>query len=281
MRLDAHQHFWRYAPATHPWIDASMAALKRDFLPGDLESSLRAAGIDGCIAVQAQQSVAETEWLLELAHRHDFVRGVVGWVDLRAPHAAGELERLAADTRLRGVRHIAQDEPDDRFLLRGDVARGLAQLEPLGLTYDILVYARQLPAAVELVRRMPRQRFVLDHLGKPDIRGGGFDAWRRDFRALAEAENVCCKLSGLVTEAEWRSWKAADLIPYLDCALESFGAERLMIGSDWPVCLLAGSYGDVIAVVERWVERLSADERDAILGGTAARFYGVTGDEPR
>jgi len=277
MRLDAHQHFWRYAPATHPWIDDSMAALKRDFLPDDLAPLLADAGFDGCIAVQAEQSTAETDWLLGLARRHGFVRGVVGWVDLRAPDCAAVLGEKAADSHLRGVRHIAQDEPDDRFLLRDDFGRGLAALEPLGLSYDILVYARQLPAAVELVRRFPRQRFVLDHLGKPDIRGGGFEAWRAHFRALAEADNVCCKLSGLVTEADWRAWTPADFVPYLDCALERFGADRLMIGSDWPVCLLAGSYEKTTAVVRDYLAALSSDERAAILGRTAARFYGIAG----
>lgn len=275
MRLDSHQHFWRYSAATHPWINASMAALKRDFLPADLEPLLRRAGVDGCIAVQAQQSVRETEWLLELAREHPFVRGVVGWVDLRAPGARADLERLSRDPRLRGIRHIAQDEPDDRFLLRSDFGRGLALLEPLGLTYDILIYQRQLPAAIELVRRMPRQRFVLDHLGKPDIRGGGFEVWRRGIRALAESENVCCKLSGLVTEADRQRWHASDFTPYLETALGCFGAKRLMIGSDWPVCLLAGEYARVIDVVRDFVARLPAAERAGILGLNAARFYGI------
>jgi L-fuconolactonase len=252
-----------------------MAALRRDFLPDDLAPLLAAAGFDGCIAVQAEQSLAESDWLLELAAGHGFIRGVVGWVDLRDPGCGELLRRCAENPLFRGVRHVAQDEPDDRFLLRDDFGRGLAELEPLGLTYDVLVYARQLPAAVELVRRFPRQRFVLDHLGKPDIRGAGFATWRAQFRLLAEAENTCCKLSGLVTEADWSHWTPADFVPYLDSALESFGVERLMIGSDWPVCLLAGTYAETTAVVRDWVARLSDAERAAILGATAARFYGV------
>jgi L-fuconolactonase len=275
MRLDAHQHFWRYSAVTHPWIDASMGALERDFLPADLESLLAAAGFDGCIAVQAQQNVDETEWLLRLADESSFVRGVVGWVDLRDPAVGVQLQRLTAHPKLRGVRHIAQDEADDRFLLRDDFCRGIAALAPHDLTYDVLVYARQLPAAIELVRRFPRQRFVLDHLGKPDIRGGGFAAWRTELARLAALPNATCKLSGLVTEADWRQWKPAELTPYLDVAFASFGAERLMIGSDWPVCLLAGSYADVVGVVGDYVGRLAAAERDAVLGGTAARFYGL------
>ena len=273
MRVDAHQHFWRYGAATHPWIDATMAALKHDFLPDDLEPLLAAAGFDGCVAVQAQQNAAETEWLLRLAGESSFIRGVVGWVDLRAATAADELRRLSAEPKLRGVRHIVQDESDDRFLLRDDFCRGITALEPLGLTYDILVYARQLPAAVEFVRRFPRQPLVLDHLGKPDIRGGRFDEWRREIERLSTAPNVFCKLSGLVTEADWQSWKAADFTPYLDTALACFGANRLMIGSDWPVCLLAGNYADVVGAVADYVSRLTWSERSAILGGNAVRFY--------
>lgn len=278
MPLDAHVHFWRYAPATHPWIDDSMASLRRDFLPADLAPLLRTAGLDGCVAVQAQQNVAETEWLLRLAGEHPFIRGVVGWVDLCAENAADELRRLAVNPRLRGVRHIVQDEPDDRFLLRADFGRGLAALAPLGLTYDILVYARQLPAAIDVVERFPAQRFVLDHLGKPDVRGGGLEAWRGQLRRLSRAPNVWCKLSGLVTEADWAAWTPAELIPYLDVALDCFGPSRLMIGSDWPVCTLAASHERAVALVADRIATLAAGERAAILGGTAAAFYGV---EPR
>jgi len=275
MRIDAHHHFWRYGADTHPWIDASMGALRRDFLPADLEPLLTAAGFDGCVAVQAQTNTRETEWLLRLADVNSFIRGVVGWVDLRSPGAADELRRLAAHPKLRGVRHIVQDEPDERFLLRDDFGRGVAALGPLGLAYDVLVYARQLPAAIEFVRRFPRQSFVLDHLGKPDIRGGGFETWRHEFERLSASSNVWCKLSGLVTEAGWQSWQASDFHRYLDTALACFGADRLMIGSDWPVCLLAGDYERVIAVVADYIARLSSSERDSILGDNARRFYGL------
>ncbi len=276
MRVDAHHHFWRYRPETHPWISESMPQLKRDFLPHDVQPLLVAAGFDGCVAVQAQLNVAETEWLLRLADEHPFIRGVVGWVDLCAPNVADELRRLSAHPRLRGVRHIVQDEPDDRFMLRPDFLRGIGKLEEFSLAYDILVYARQLPAAVELVRRFPRQHFVLDHIAKPAIRAGRMDDWRRDITLLAASPNVSCKLSGMVTEADWSAWKPTDFTAHLDIVLDCFGPQRLMIGSDWPVCTLAGSYGEVVAVVAGYVTRLSPTEQDAILGANAVRWYGLS-----
>jgi L-fuconolactonase len=275
LRIDAHQHFWRYAPATHAWIDGAMQALRRDFLPEDLAPLLRDAAFDGCIAVQAAQDVAETEWLLRLAGDHPFVRGVVGWVDLCAPDVAEQLGRLAATPALRGIRHIVQDEPDDRFMLRPDFMRGIAALTEFDLAYDILIYPRQMPAAVELAQSFPQQRFVLDHLGKPPIRNGELDAWARGIAALSRNRNVYCKLSGMVTEADWQAWSPDNFTPYLEVAMDWFGPERLMIGSDWPVCTLAGTYGDVIGIVARYIERLPPEDRAAITGGTAARVYGL------
>lgn len=276
MRLDAHQHVWRYSAATHPWIGDSMSVLRRDYLPQDLRPLLDAAGFDGSIAVQAALDVAETRWLLALADENPWIRGVVGWVDLTRPDCARELEVLARHPKLKGIRHVAQDEPDPRFLLRKDFARGIAELRRFGLAYDLLVYPRQLPAAIELVDRFPAQPFVLDHLGKPEIRDRGREPWAGLVRELARRENVCCKLSGLVTEADWRRWSPTDLAFYLDVALESFGPERLMIGSDWPVCLLAGDYAAVMGVVLARVASLASAEREAILGGTAARFYRIS-----
>jgi L-fuconolactonase len=275
MRIDAHQHFWRYHPQTHPWITDTMPQLKHDFLPSDLQPLLTAAGFAGCISVQAQTDLAETEWLLRLAEEHPFIRGVVGWVDLCASDVRSDLERLAAHPRLCAVRHVVQDEPDDRFLLRPEFARGLAHLSDLDLAYDILVYPRQLPAAIELVRRFPHQRFILDHIAKPEIRNRRLDPWRRDLVALAALPHVACKLSGMVTEADWHLWKPADFTPYLDIVLDSFGAHRLMIGSDWPVCTLAASYADVIALVTDYIGRLSSSEQDAICGANALRLYGL------
>ena len=274
-RIDAHQHFWQYAADTHAWIDDSMTAIRRDFLPADLEPLLRAEGFDSCIAVQAQQNVEETEWLLSLADAYAFIRGVVGWVDVCAADVADQLARVAAHPKLRGVRHIVQDEPDDRFMLRADFMRGIDALTRVGLTYDILIYARQLPSAAQLVKAFPEQKFVLDHIGKPDMRAGALDPWARGIAALSRNRNVWCKLSGLATEADWSHWSSAELTPYLDVIFDWFAPDRLMIGSDWPVCLLAGAYGDLIAIVRDYVERRFPSHLDAILGVTAAEFYGL------
>lgn len=274
--IDAHQHCWKYSPHTHGWIDESMRALKRDFLPRDLKPLLDANGFEGCVAVQAATDVKETEWLLDLADAHDWIRGVVGWVDLCASDVGAELARLTQRKKLRGIRHIVQSEPDDRFMLRADFERGIEALSRSRLTYDILVYPHQLPATVELTARHPNQPFVLDHLGKPPIKGGtsGKRAeWTKRLRELARNANVMCKLSGLVTEADWTSWKESDLGSYLDVAFDAFGPRRLMIGSDWPVCLLAGDYSRVVGVVTSWLEGQTSETREAILGGNAARFY--------
>jgi L-fuconolactonase len=277
-QIDAHQHFWRYRPETHAWIDERMAILKRDFLPPDLEPLLRAEGVSGCVAVQASQSLDETRFLLELADRHPIVQAVVGWVDLRAADLDRQLEGFADRPKLRGVRHVAQDEPDDGWLAREDVIRGVARLGRLGLTYDLLVYPRQLGAATSLARALPEQPFVLDHIAKPEVAAARLDPWRADLRRLAELPHVWCKLSGLVTEARWSGWTPADFRPYLDVVLEAFGPGRLMFGSDWPVCLLAGSYADVVGLARGAIAALSRDEQRAILGGNAMRFYGI---EPR
>jgi L-fuconolactonase len=274
VNIDAHQHFWKYDPAAYGWIGDGMAALKRNFLPTDLEPLLAAAGFEGCVAVQARPAEEETRWLLDLAGRHPFIRGVVGWVDLCAADAGARLDRLR-HPKLVGLRHLVQDEPDDAFLLRADFTRGLRALGERGLAYDLLVHPRQLPAAVELARRLPGQRFVLDHLAKPAIAHGGRAAWEPGFRALAACPNVWCKLSGLVTEADWSRWTPTDLHPFLDVALECFGPERLMIGSDWPVCLLAGGYERTMAAVTDHLDALPAAQRAAVLGGNASRFWNL------
>lgn len=277
MNIDAHQHFWRYRPQTHGWISDEMAILKRDFLPSDLAPLLAAEGMDGCVAVQAAQDLDETRFLLDLALRHPFVKAVVGWVDLVSPELEAQLETFAASPALRGVRHIAQDEPDDRYLARDDVVRGIGALERYGLTYDILVFARQLPAAIELAQRLPEQPFVVDHIAKPEIRRGRIEGWAEGIRRLAALPNVTCKLSGIVTEAHWDRWTPDEVRPYLDVVLESFGPGRLMIGSDWPVCLLAADYRTSMGLVRDFIAALSNSERAGILGDNAARFYGIQG----
>jgi L-fuconolactonase len=272
VKIDAHQHFWQYSPETHPWIDDSMEVLRRDFLPEHLAPLLAATGFDGCVAVQAQQDEAETRWLLDLADQHDFVRGVVGWVDLRASDVRDRLRALTAHPRLRGVRHVLQDEPDG-FMAREDFRRGIASLAEFGLTYDILIYGRQLPEAVDLTIAFPDQAFVLDHIGKPDIRGGAFDAWARGIAAVSRQRNVWCKLSGMVTEADWHGWSPEDFASYIDTVFDWFGPERTMVGSDWPVCTLAGAYEDVMAIALERIARLAPEDRAAVLGANAARFY--------
>jgi L-fuconolactonase len=275
IRLDAHQHFWEYNPRRDAWITGDMTAIRRDFLPADLEGTLAASGINGSVAVQADQSLDETRFLLDLAARHPFIKGVVGWVDLRSAQLDETLETLARDRRLRGIRHVAQEEPDD-FLAQEDVIRGIGRLGRFGLTYDILVFERQLPAAITLTSRLPDQAFVLDHLAKPRIKEGRLEPWATHVKEVARRPNVCCKISGLVTEADWTGWRPEHLRPYLDVAFDAFGADRVMFGSDWPVCLVAGTYGRVLGVVDEYAAALSADERDGLFGGNAARFYGLT-----
>jgi L-fuconolactonase len=276
MRVDAHQHFWRYDPAEYDWIGEGMERLARDYLPADLAPLLTAEGIAGSVAVQARQTIEETRWLLGLAAKHPAILGVVGWVDLRSSEVGEQLREFAANPRFVGVRHVVQNEPDVRFLLGEAFVGGLRQLHGFGLTYDLLLFPPQLPAAVELAGMMPEQPFVLDHLAKPLIKPGILDPWQADLRALACHPNVSCKLSGLVTEAAWQGWKRADFAPYLEVALEAFGPKRLMLGSDWPVCLLAAEYPDVVGIVTEFIARLSDSEQALILGGTASRFYGLT-----
>jgi L-fuconolactonase len=272
MKIDAHQHFWHYDPVQYGWIDESMQALRRDFTPADLRPEIDRAGIDCTIVVQTRQTLEETRWLLQLAGTHAFIAGVVGWVDLQGADLDVQLEELTAEARLIGIRHILQAEPAG-FLSSSSFRRGLARVERYGLTYDVLVYSRQLPEVLELVAAFPNQRFVLDHLGKPDIKGGGFAAWRRHFAALAGFPHVWCKLSGLVTEADWGSWTAGQLQPYIETALECFGPERLMLGSDWPVCTLASSYGRTLQTLEEALDGCAAAERASVLGGTAQRLW--------
>jgi len=275
MRIDAHQHFWKYDAAEYTWIDDSMAALKRDFLPDESAREMARVGFDACVAVQARQTLDETRWLLGLAAEHPSIAGVVGWVDLQADNVRDQLAALAGHQRLVGIRHIAQSEPDDRFLLRPQVVRGIRLLADFGLGFDILIYRRQLGSAAELAGRLPSQRFVLDHLAKPDLRSGEIDEWERDIRRLAAQPNVFAKLSGLVTEASWARWTSDQIRPYLDVAFDAFGWNRLMIGSDWPVCTVSADYARTMNVVIDYVAARPDHERDAVLGGNARRFWNL------
>ena len=272
MRLDAHQHFWKFDAADYPWIQADWP-IRRDFLPDDLWPLLRQYEIEGCIAVQARQTLEETRWLLELAKQHPFIKGVVGWVDLRSDSIEKDLGQLAKDPKFVGVRHVVQDEPDDQFMLGPEFMRGIGCLKPFNLTYDLLITPRQLPVAIELVKAFPTQAFVVDHLAKPHIRQRSLSPWREQIREIANSPNVFCKISGMVTEADWALWQAADLEPYLDVVFDAFGGNRVMFGSDWPVCLLSSSYQGVFGVVENCLARMNESQRRGILGGNCARFY--------
>lgn len=274
MKIDSHQHFWVYDPGQYPWIPQG-SPLQRDWLPSDLEPLLARTGLQGSIAVQARQTIEESHWLLTLADHAPIVRGVVGWVDLRSDKVEEQLTALSKHPKFVGVRHVVQDEPDDRFMLRPDFLRGIGKLKAFKLTYDILIYPRQLPAAIELVRRLPDQPFVLDHIAKPLIKDRTLSPWREQIRDLARSENVLCKVSGMITEASRTDWKAADFRPYLDAVFAAFGGDRLMYGSDWPVCLMAGSYEKVFGLVDEYCRALDGAVRDKFFGGNAARFYGV------
>jgi L-fuconolactonase len=272
MHIDAHQHFWIYNRREYDWIDEAMASIRRDFLPADLKPQLETNGFQGSVLVQVRQTLEETRWLLELAENNPFILGVVGWVDLRSPRLRAALEFFEGKSKLVGIRHIVQGESDD-FLLQADFLRGISTLEEFDLSYDILIYTKHLPIAAEFVRRFPRQRFVLDHLAKPPIKSGAVDAWARGMRELASFPNVYAKLSGLVTEADWQAWKPEDVRPYLDVAFECFGPRRLMIGSDWPVCTVSASYTRVVNLVKDYLSAYAAEEREAVMGGTATKFW--------
>ncbi len=272
MRIDSHQHFWRYKADEYPWMQGGWP-IRRDFLPPDLKPHLDAAGIDGSIAVQARQSLQENRFLLNLADGHSLVKGVVGWVDLCSDRVEEQLSEFARHPKFVGVRHVVQDEPDDLFMLRQDFRRGIRRLRQFDLAYDILIYPKQLPAAIKLVGQFPEQRFVLDHIAKPMIKDGVMSPWSQKLRELSGFPNVHCKVSGMVTEADWSGWKPSDFKPYLDLVFEAFGVKRLMYGSDWPVALLAGEYARVFDLAREYTASLSAPEQAAFFGENAVRFY--------
>lgn len=277
MKIDAHQHFWKYNREEYPWMGSDKKAIASDHMPSDLKPELDSAGFHGTVAVQARQLRKETDFLLELANRYSWIRGVVGWLDLAAPDLQYQLEVYRQYPALKGLRELIHDMADPRYAESDDHVRGVALLQRYGLRYDLLLRTAHIEPAIALVDRLPGQLFVIDHIAKPDIAAGEFEEWRVRIQEIARRPTVYCKLSGMVTEARWDSWSAADFHRYMDVCLEAFGASRLMIGSDWPVCTLAGSYGGVMQVVEGYVERLSEAEQAAILGGTAVRFYGLGG----
>jgi L-fuconolactonase len=275
-RIDAHHHLWRYSKEEYGWIAGNMAAIARDFLPQDLQLALSSSGIHGSIAVQARQSLEETQSLLDFAQQFDVIQGVVGWAPIVDTEFSAVLDRFKRFQKLKGFRHVVQDEQDDAFLLRSDFNAGVALLKQYGFVYDILIFERQLPAAISFVDRHPAQVFVLDHIAKPRIRDGALEPWRSYTRELARRENVFCKLSGMVTEADWAQWRPQDLQPYFDVVLDAFGPQRLMAGSDWPVCLLAATHQEWFSTLREFISPLSVAEQDMILGGVATRVYSLS-----
>ncbi|HEY0759338.1 MAG TPA: amidohydrolase family protein [Acidisarcina sp.] len=273
--IDAHQHFWQYTAAEYEWIDEPMAVLRHDFLPTDIEREIAAAGVDAVVSVQARQTIEETQWLLRMSQQFPFIAGVVGWLPLASSSIEAELERLAGDRKLRGVRHVLQGE-DDEYMLTAEFNRGLGLLDRFGLAYDLLILGRQLPAAIRLVDAHPRQVFILDHAAKPLIRSRVFEPWRTLIGELAERPNVYCKISGMVTEDDWATSSIASVAPYIDGVLEAFGPRRSMYGSDWPVCLLASTYSRWMQTVREALGELSEDEQSWIFGRTAEEAYRLT-----
>ncbi len=275
-RIDAHHHLWRYSKEEYGWIAGNMTLIARDFLPQDLQQVLTSSGMQGSIAVQARQTIEETQFLLNLAQEFPFIRGVVGWAPIARPEFPQVLERFHDSQKLKGFRHVVQDEPDDAFLLRPDFNAGIALFKRYGLVYDILIFERQLPAAISFVDRHPAQVFVLDHIAKPRIRDRVLEPWRTNIRELARRQNVFCKLSGMVTEAHWTQWSLPDLFPYFDVVLDAFGPKRLLAGSDWPVCLLASTYQTWFSTLREFISPLSSAEQEMILGGVASEVYSLS-----
>ncbi len=276
MKIDAHQHFWIYNHAEYGWIDNRMKLLKRNFLPEDLQPELSGAGFSGSVAVQARQSVEETRWLLELSDQYDFIKGVVGWVDLcNEDELKQQLDEFCRSQKFVGVRHVVHDEPEDNFMLRDDFLKGISLLNEYNLTYDLLLFPKHLQLAEKVVSMFPGQRFVLDHISKPQIKNNIFSPWEEDIRKLAGHKNVWCKLSGMVTEADWKNREPEIFIPYLDIVFKAFSTDRLMTGSDWPVCRLVGEYKDVIGIVEGYLSKMPAAVKQKITGLNCNDFYGL------
>jgi L-fuconolactonase len=274
MIIDSHQHFWKYDPVKSAWIDESMMEIRKDFVPSDLESILQKQNIDGCITVQVDQTEEETLFMLKQAKKYSFIKSVVGWIDLRADNITGRLEYFSDFDHLAGFRHILQAEEPSR-MLEPEFLRGISELKKYDFTYDILIYPKHLDAAIELVKKNPDQKFVIDHMAKPEIRNGTFEPWATKMAEMAEYDHVWCKVSGLITEADWKNWTTDQLKPYLDHVFDRFGPKRIMYGSDWPVCLLAGSYDQVYSLIRDYVEDLSDSEKMDVLGNNASKFYGI------
>jgi len=275
MRIDTHQHFWKYDPERYAWIDDSMGLIKQDFLPADLKKILKSNNMDGCISVEAHSSESETNFLLDLSRENDFIKGIIGWVDLFADNLENRLSHFSSYEKFKGVRYNVQSEPDINFMLREDFQRGISRLKDFDLIYEILIFPPFLPAAITCVKNHPQQKFVLNHIAKPYIKDKKIEPWSSQIKDMAQYPNVYCKLSGMVTEADLQYWQEKDFIPYISTIIESFGISRVMFGSDWPVCLLAAEYKQVLNIVEIFIETLSKSEQEKIMGANAIEFYGI------
>lgn len=275
LKIDAHQHFWVFDPVRDSWINDEMKVIQRDFLPPELDFVLRENGMNGCIAVQADQSEEQNTFLLGLTEGHDFIKGVVGWVDLQADNIEARLEHYSHTKLMKGFRHVLQGEANRALMLEPAFKRGIGLLNKYGFTYDILIFPDQLKFATKLVREFPEQKFVLDHMSKPYIKDGKIDSWSAEIEQLAACPNVYCKVSGMVTEADWHNWSNDTFKRYLDVVFNAFGTKRIMYGSDWPVCLVAGDYTRVKAIVSEYASQFTADEQDMIFGGNAITFYNL------
>ena len=273
-KIDAHHHAWKYNQATYSWIDESMTAIRADFYPEQLLPSLERNGVIGTVLVQSDQSPADNQFMLSLVKANPFIKGIVGWIDLVAPDLDEQLSEWKDEPLMKGFRHVAQAEPDD-FLARPEIIRGIEAVGLFGFTYDILIKPPQMAAALQLVKSLPDQPFVIDHIAKPYIASGEIAAWKNDMKLLASCPNVCCKVSGMVTEADWKNWKSIDFRPYLDVVFEAFGTNRLMYGSDWPVCLVSASYDEVIGIASEFIHNFSAEEQQAFWHDNAVNFYSL------
>ena len=276
MKIDSHQHYWHFNTADYGWMGENMSVIKRDFLPTDLLPELKSIDFDGSVAVQARQSLEETNWLLQLADEHPHIKGVVGWLDLQSEQAEEQIAAFAKHHKAVGVRHVIHDEEDLDFMLRPAFIRGVQLLEKYDLVYDILIFPTHLANTIEFVKQFSdKQIFVVDHIAKPLIKDGIVSPWKEDIVALAKFPNVYCKLSGMVTEADWNTWKPENIRPYLDVIMDAFGPERILIGSDWPVCLVAGKYSEVMQVVTDYISTFTEKEQALMLGENAAKAYGI------
>jgi L-fuconolactonase len=274
-RIDAHQHFWKFDPGRDSWITGEMAVIQKDFFPNDLKAVLQQNGFGGCVAVQASQSEEETSFLTSLANQNDFIKGVVGWVDLQSGNIEERLAHYKSHAVVKGFRHVLQGEPQRDLMLTSNFKRGIAALEQYGFTYDLLIFPDQLKFSTELVALFPQQKFVIDHIAKPFIKRKEIDEWKRDIESIALHQNVYCKISGMVTEADWKAWKKEDFEPYLDVVINAFGTDRIMFGSDWPVCMVAASYEEMLGILKNYFSTFSIEEQEQFFGLNATAFYNL------